>query len=463
MRLEPKAKPVRIRIKIGGQEYNTLSEVIKHFSLKELYPLFLDGRLERWLTQIHEYTIQKETEELKRNISGDKILDRIKFMSIFNNDVKEAVESHEEVPNGKISLILKMNKDGLSFVEQQMQSIKKDAWKAFLELEDREQSCSQKLFDNQIIRHVYYEKWIEWLNSLSYEEIIAQLNTDYKNWGHLLAKSVCYNTEINISTIRQKLSEQEYKVFINEITKKCWECNFDFATLSEIFRYADKNDIDTLKCIANEFAKKTNTDGFEIHAIKELLEKSPEALDSFYSICYYVEHTLHANNDIFWNILENANRIDTIIKKLTEIGDLFWNWKETGVITQSLSDLTKTFNKNFYLEREISKLISFIYENYAPNCSIYENNTVNCSERVFHVPLFSSLQRIVFLKKQFLNKNIKEEYYHEIRELEENFPDKTMTIPVNRLITGNHISYWNVAHKVVNILKKNINERNNHV
>ena len=134
MRLEPKAKPVRIRIKIGGQEYNTLSEVIKHFSLKELYPLFLDGRLERWLTQIHEYKIQKETEELRRNLSEDEVLNYIKFMSIFNNDVKEAVESHEEVPNGKISLILRMNNDGLSFVEQQMQSTEKDAWKDFFNL-----------------------------------------------------------------------------------------------------------------------------------------------------------------------------------------------------------------------------------------------------------------------------------------------------------------------------------------
>ena len=54
MKLEPKAKPIRIRIKLGNSEHSSLDSVKSNFSIKELYPLFKDGRLERWLEQIGE-------------------------------------------------------------------------------------------------------------------------------------------------------------------------------------------------------------------------------------------------------------------------------------------------------------------------------------------------------------------------------------------------------------------------
>ena len=65
MELTPIAKPVRIRVKISGNEYNTLSEVRENFSLKELYPMYKDGRLERWLGQIGEHYILDRVRSLK--------------------------------------------------------------------------------------------------------------------------------------------------------------------------------------------------------------------------------------------------------------------------------------------------------------------------------------------------------------------------------------------------------------
>lgn len=54
MRLEPKAKPIKIRIMMGGEEHSTLEGVKRCFSLNELMPLIADGRFERWLDQIGE-------------------------------------------------------------------------------------------------------------------------------------------------------------------------------------------------------------------------------------------------------------------------------------------------------------------------------------------------------------------------------------------------------------------------
>lgn len=51
MKLEPKAKPVRIRIKSGGEEHSTLESLKMNFSVDDLKPAVEDRRLSRWLKQ----------------------------------------------------------------------------------------------------------------------------------------------------------------------------------------------------------------------------------------------------------------------------------------------------------------------------------------------------------------------------------------------------------------------------
>lgn len=48
MELIPKAKPVKIRIKSGGEEHSSLESLKRNFSISDINPL-LDGRLARWL------------------------------------------------------------------------------------------------------------------------------------------------------------------------------------------------------------------------------------------------------------------------------------------------------------------------------------------------------------------------------------------------------------------------------
>lgn len=50
MKLLAKAKPVKIRIKSGGEEHSSLDSLKHDFNIKDIKPL-LDGRLSRWLRQ----------------------------------------------------------------------------------------------------------------------------------------------------------------------------------------------------------------------------------------------------------------------------------------------------------------------------------------------------------------------------------------------------------------------------
>ena len=50
MKLIPKAKPVKIRIKSGGEEHSSLDSLMHNFNVSDIKPL-LDGRLVRWLKQ----------------------------------------------------------------------------------------------------------------------------------------------------------------------------------------------------------------------------------------------------------------------------------------------------------------------------------------------------------------------------------------------------------------------------
>lgn len=99
MKLEPIAKPIKIRIMIGGNEYSDLESVKRDFSIKDLFPLFKDGRLERWLKQIGENELAKRVGELsnhcKDKFEHDDGHVRIQFFSLFFDDVEKSLSEYE--------------------------------------------------------------------------------------------------------------------------------------------------------------------------------------------------------------------------------------------------------------------------------------------------------------------------------------------------------------------------------
>ena len=95
MKLEPKAKPIRIRIKLGNSEHSSLDSVKSNFSIKELYPLFKDRRLERWLEQIGEKQLAHRTSELSKQCGDGNMKDYILFLSLIFDEVADSLSAYK--------------------------------------------------------------------------------------------------------------------------------------------------------------------------------------------------------------------------------------------------------------------------------------------------------------------------------------------------------------------------------
>ena len=54
MRIIAKAKPIRIRIKSGGEEHSSLDSLRQNLCVQDLWSLVKDKRLSRWLMQLGE-------------------------------------------------------------------------------------------------------------------------------------------------------------------------------------------------------------------------------------------------------------------------------------------------------------------------------------------------------------------------------------------------------------------------
>ena len=64
MRIIAKAKPIRIRIKSGGEEHFSLDSLRQNLNVQDLWPLIKDNRLSRWLRQLGETELAHSVESL---------------------------------------------------------------------------------------------------------------------------------------------------------------------------------------------------------------------------------------------------------------------------------------------------------------------------------------------------------------------------------------------------------------
>ena len=88
MRLIPKAKAVRIRIKSGGEEHSSLDSLKRNFDLSDVRVL-LDGRLSRWLKQQgeHDLATKIESSDKQKLIKEDFSLCKLFFGTEINNKI----------------------------------------------------------------------------------------------------------------------------------------------------------------------------------------------------------------------------------------------------------------------------------------------------------------------------------------------------------------------------------------
>ena len=67
MRIIAKAKPIRIRIKSGGEEHSSLDSLRQNLCVQDLWPLVKDKRLSRWLMQLGEVELAHDIDALSES------------------------------------------------------------------------------------------------------------------------------------------------------------------------------------------------------------------------------------------------------------------------------------------------------------------------------------------------------------------------------------------------------------
>ena len=80
MRIIAKAKPIRIRIKSGGEEHFSLDSLRQNLNVQDLWPLIKDKRLSRWLMQLGETELAHSVESLINEFKFRKFLSLLSFV-----------------------------------------------------------------------------------------------------------------------------------------------------------------------------------------------------------------------------------------------------------------------------------------------------------------------------------------------------------------------------------------------
>ena len=97
MKLEPKAKPVRIRIKSGGEEHSTLESLKRNFSVDDLKPAVEDRRLSRWLKQQGQNELAEGVLRYQgkmKSLSGNDYLGFIKLFFANETDIEKVNDDY---------------------------------------------------------------------------------------------------------------------------------------------------------------------------------------------------------------------------------------------------------------------------------------------------------------------------------------------------------------------------------
>lgn len=204
MKLEPIAKPIKIRIKIGDKEYSDFDSVKNNFSAQELYPLFKDGRLERWLRQIGQETIANSVQETSQNCGNGSIKDYILFLSVFFDEISASLQGNELDDEDSLdNYLANISLDLLRVIFNYTKGTKEVDWKKLFE-KFLSKSNFKDIFENETTHDVYSKnEWKDRFMSLVKKEDfeLDEICQFYQHkslceiggidWGMAFAKSMC--------------------------------------------------------------------------------------------------------------------------------------------------------------------------------------------------------------------------------------------------------------------------------
>ena len=174
MKLEPIAKPIRIRIKLGNNEFSSLDSLKNNFSIEELFPLFLDGRLERWLVQIGEQLIASKVKDMSAKCKEGGMRDYVMFLSLFFEEVRESLVGFDtETKEWSLEAFLKtINIDALKVIYTYTNHINSINWKVIID-SILSRDNIKKYFEDRLLHEIYSDsgEWgLKFANLLSSEE-----------------------------------------------------------------------------------------------------------------------------------------------------------------------------------------------------------------------------------------------------------------------------------------------------
>ena len=359
MKLEPKAKPIRIRIKLGNSEYSSWDSVKKsNFSIKELYPLFKDGRLERWLEQIGEEQLAQRTGELSKQCRNGDMKDYIQFLSLFFKEVEVSLSDYKgeewylndylsSAPLDTIKIIYAKTMDveeidwGEEFTKLVTNEEKYKELFTYLERDSRNNPQPERCGK---ITSTFYsncsQKGYQWASAFKDEMSIDYVEYIYQNkyfqipdvdWGILFAD--CVKDWATDSEKVEKIIEHNHK---NSFYKRCAENGIEGAKKKLVpwYELANSDEYEIIIKAINDFDKSQyyfNRDNFNYINLKSVLGK--QILDFLQSLRYifYDIDSWGNNNSYGFDYLENVTQIMINVYKREKDSDerFYFNSEQT--------------------------------------------------------------------------------------------------------------------------------------
>jgi hypothetical protein len=277
MKLEPKAKPIRIRIKLGNSEHSSLDSVKSNFSIKELYPLFKDGRLERWLEQIGEKQFAHRTGELSKQCGDGNMKDYIQFLSLFFKEVEDSLSAFKGEEWSIYDYLSSASLDTIQIIYAQTMDMEEIDWgEEFAKLVTNEEK---------------YKELFTYLESFSrnnpqperYKKIISTFYSNCSQKGYQWA-SAFKDEELTIDDIAYIYQNDCFQIPDVDWGKLFADCVKDWATDSERIE---------------KIIKSEHNISFYNHCVKNGFEEAKMKLDPWYE-------------------LANSNEYEIIIKALSQ-------------------------------------------------------------------------------------------------------------------------------------------------
>lgn len=462
MELTPIAKPVRIHVKISKCEYNSFSEVKSNFSLKELYPMYEDGRLERWLGQIGEYDILNRVKVLKNRSesigqeeddSKRRLRNYLCFMAIFNDKLKEILDDYDE-SNSIDSVISRIgfNVDLSRFLYNNLVDESID-WHAIVDLEDSGIEDLKVHYSNFFLQKLFDKEWPDlFRKEMTLDDAVQLYNTYHSifdNWGSEFVKLIKTDQEFRnyYTEILSILSKSDRESFVHDLFNNGFD-EISFDALLSILRKSKELNLLTSDLVVALAKKSKNIDeGREVLGELKGLE---EWLMLFSAKCLDINCRTLIEDDL-WGTFKKSDKWNHYRKTIGTLISLFREWSNRPVITYQSYEVLNSiiegwYNSPRYVENQTGLLVRDIVSIiiYGNRTHLEQNQILPGRYNTLNDSFLRILCDIMYLKYRYDKKEINANCVSsEFKKWGEEYSD------LQRFVNNKFTDYWFTASRVI--------------